>query len=35
LMDIKWSLMASNVQKQNEGIDGKVVLHGILRTEAV
>jgi hypothetical protein len=30
-MDIKWSLIASNVQKQKEGIDGyKVVLHGIL-----
>jgi hypothetical protein len=31
----KWFFMASNVHKQYEGIDGyKVLLHGILRTEA-
>ena len=34
LMNIKWSLMASCIQKQNEGIDGRMVLHGILCTEA-
>jgi hypothetical protein len=34
-MDIKWSLMASYVQKQNKDIDGyKVVPYGIQRTEA-